>query len=124
VRRERFWKYSPDAMREAIINALVHRDWTRSVELEIVDYADRLEITSAGTMQNAMTIEKMLAGQRSARNPILVEIMRDYNYVDARGMGVRRKIVPLTKELSGKDAMFELTEDYLKVILPAAPKKR
>jgi len=49
--------------------------------------------------------------------------MRDYNYVDARGMGVRRKIVPLTKELSGKDAMFELTGDYLKVTLPATLKK-
>jgi len=34
-------------------------------------------------------------------------------------MGVRRKIVPLTKEFSGKDAQFDVTDDYVKVIIPA-----
>ncbi|OIN94230.1 MAG: hypothetical protein AUJ20_01565 [Comamonadaceae bacterium CG1_02_60_18] len=66
-----------------------------------------------------MTVEKMLQGQRSPRNPIIVEIMRDYRYVDARGMGVRRKIVPLTREFSGRDAVFDVTDDYLRVTLPA-----
>ena len=68
-----------------------------------------------------MTIEKMLAGQRSPRNPIMVEIMRDYGYVESRGMGVRRKIVPLTKQYSGKDAVFDLTDDHLRVVIPAKP---
>jgi ATP-dependent DNA helicase RecG len=36
-----------------------------------------------------------------------------------RGMGVRQKTVPLTRELAGKDALFDLTDDYLKVTLPA-----
>jgi len=35
-------------------------------------------------------------------------------------MGVRRKIVPLTREFSGRDAVFEATEDYVRVQLPAA----
>ena len=68
-----------------------------------------------------MTIEKMLAGQRSPRNPIMVEIMRDYGYVESRGMGVRRKIVPLTKQYSGIDAVFDLTDDHLRVVIPAKP---
>jgi ATP-dependent DNA helicase RecG len=71
-----------------------------------------------------MTIEKMLAGQRSPRNQIIAEIMRDYGYVDMRGMGVRRKIVPLTRDYTGKEAAFELTDDYLRVTLPARPKQR
>jgi ATP-dependent DNA helicase RecG len=45
--------------------------------------------------------------------------MRDYGYVDARGMGVRRKIVPLTRDFAGKDAGFELTDDYLRVVIPS-----
>jgi ATP-dependent DNA helicase RecG len=65
-----------------------------------------------------MTVSKMLAGQRSARNPVLVDICRDYGYVDARGMGVRRKIVPLVRQASGQDARFEATEDYVRVIMP------
>jgi ATP-dependent DNA helicase RecG len=66
-----------------------------------------------------MTIEKMLAGQRAPRNPILVEVMRDYGYVDAHGMGVRRKIVPVVREFSGQEAHFEATEDFLRVTFPA-----
>ncbi|MBU0500372.1 MAG: putative DNA binding domain-containing protein [Gammaproteobacteria bacterium] len=119
LRRESSYRYPLDAVREALLNALVHRDWTRSIEVEVVNYADRLEVTSPGALQNSMTIEKMLAGQRSPRNPIIMEIMRDYGYVDARGMGVRRKIVPLTREYAGKEAEFDLTDDYLRVVIPA-----
>lgn len=119
LRRERVYRYPLDALRETILNALVHRDWTRSLEVEVVNYANRLEVMSPGTLQNSMTIEKMLAGQRSPRNPIIVEIMRDYGYVDMRGMGVRRKIVPLTREYTGRDAQFDLTEDHLRVVIPA-----
>lgn len=119
LRRERIYRYPVDALRESILNALVHRDWTRALEVEVVNYADRLEVVSPGALQNSMTIEKMLAGQRSPRNPIIVEVMRDYGYVDMRGMGVRRKIVPLTREYTGQDARFEVTDDYLKVVIPA-----
>lgn len=121
MRRETSYRYPLDAVREALLNAFVHRDWTRSIEVEVVNYDDRLEVVSPGALQNSMTIEKMLAGQRSPRNPIIVEIMRDYGYVDMRGMGVRRKIVPLTREYAGQDAGFELTDDYLRVTIPARP---
>lgn len=119
-RRDRIWHYPPEALREAVVNALAHRDWTRASEVEVVRYADRLEVTSPGALQNTMTVEKMLAGQRSARNPLIVDVLRDYGYVDARGMGVRRKILPLVREASGADPDFEATEDQLAVILPAA----
>ena len=119
VRRDIGLRFPIQAVREAVINALVHRDWTRPLEVAVTHYADRLEITSPGSLQNAMTIEKMLAGQRTARNPIIMEVMRDYGYVEQRGMGVRRKVVPLTREHAGQDAQFEATEDYLKVVRPA-----
>lgn len=119
LRRESTYRYPFDVIREALLNAFVHRDWTRSIEVEVINYSDRLEVTSPGTLQNSMTIEKMLAGQRSPRNPIIVEVMRDYGYVDARGMGVRRKIVPLTRDYAGKDAEFVLTDDYLNLSIPA-----
>lgn len=121
LRREATYRYPFDAIREALLNALIHRDWTRSIEVEVVNYSDRLEVISPGALQNSMTVEKMLAGQRSPRNPIIVEIMRDYGYVDARGMGVRRKIVPLTRNYSGKDAEFDVTDDYVRVVIPSRP---
>ena len=64
-----------------------------------------------------MTVDKMKAGQRSPRNTIIMEVLRDYGYVDYRGMGVRTKIVPLTRQLTGKDPEFVVTDDYLKTVL-------
>lgn len=119
LRRAATARYEPAALRETVLNALVHRDWTRAVEVEVVNYADRLEVTSPGALQNSMTVEKMLAGQRSARNPVIMEVMRDYGYVEQRGMGVRRKIVPLTRDFTGRDAVFDTTDDFVRVCLPA-----
>ena len=117
MRRQRRWLYPVEALREAIVNALAHRDWTRYEEIEVARYADRLEVLSPGALQNAMTVEKMLAGQRSARNPLIVEVLRDCGYVDARGMGVRNKIIPLLLEHNGTEPDFIATEDHLRVVM-------
>jgi len=121
-RRDRFYFYPLEAVREALLNGFAHRDWTGALEITVINYSDRMEITSPGALQNSMTLEKMIAGQRSIRNPIILETLRDYGYVDMRGMGVRRKIIPLTRELTGKDAQFEATDDYLRVIIPSCRK--
>ncbi|UIF88923.1 RNA-binding domain-containing protein [Cupriavidus sp. UYPR2.512] len=118
LRRERTWHYPPDALREALVNALAHRDWTRPLEVEVVAYSNRLEVISPGALQNSMTVEKMLAGQRSPRNPLIVNVLRDYGYVDARGMGVRNKIVPLVRAAAGVAPQFDATEDHVVVSLP------
>ena len=117
MRRERRWLYPVEALREALVNAIAHRDWTRFEEIEVVRYADRLEVLSPGALQNTMTVEKMFAGQRLPRNPLIVDVLRDYGYVDARGMGVRRKIVPLLRASSGVDPQFEATEDHLRLTM-------
>lgn len=118
-RKETEWFYPLDAIREVVVNALAHRDWTRFVDIEVGIYSDRFEVVSPGTLQNSMTIEKMIAGQRSPRNAIIMEVLRDYGYVDFRGMGVRTKVIPLMKKHNHAEPIFELTEDYLKTILPA-----
>lgn len=117
MRRERQWHYPWEALREAVINALAHRDWTVAIDIEISIYSDRLEIISPGKLPNAMTITKMKAGQRSSRNPLIMDILKDYAYVDARGMGVRTKIIPLMKKFNGCEPVFDLTDDYLKTTL-------
>ena len=117
MRREKTLFYPWEAIRETVINALVHRDWTRSVDIEVTNYSDRLEIISPGKLQNSMTISKMVAGQRSPRNTLIMEILRDYGYVDSRGMGVRTKIIPLMKQFNQVDPIFESTGDHLKTVL-------
>jgi len=117
LRRETQWHYPLEAIRETLVNALAHRDWTRFVEIEVGIYGNRLEVISPGTLPNSMSVTKMMAGQRSPRNSIVMEILRDYGYVDSRGMGVRTKIVPLMRAHSGKEPEFEVTDDFLKTSL-------
>jgi ATP-dependent DNA helicase RecG len=66
-----------------------------------------------------MTVEKMLAGQRSPRNHIIMEVLRDYGYVDARGMGVRTKVIPALKS-SGAHWDVEATDDFVKTTVGKA----
>jgi ATP-dependent DNA helicase RecG len=118
-RREKKWLYPFEALRELLINALAHRDWTRFVDVEIAGYLDRLEIISPGSLPNSMTVDKMLAGQRFARNHLIVEVLRDYGYVDARGMGVRAKVVPALMA-SGVKWMVDATDDFVKTTVGKA----
>jgi ATP-dependent DNA helicase RecG len=115
--RSKYNAYPLEAIRESVLNALVHRDWTRSIEIEINIYPDRMEIVSPGALPNSMSVEKMKAGQRSPRNPIILEILRDYGYVDNRGMGVRTKIIPLMRKHNNTEPVFIATEDSLQTIL-------
>ncbi len=64
-----------------------------------------------------MTVEKMIAGRRTARNSLIMEVLRDYQYVDARGMGVRTKVIPAMKNFNKTEPLFEATEDYLKTTI-------
>lgn len=118
MRREKTWLYPWEAIRETVVNALAHRDWTRSVDIEVVNYSDRLEVVSPGRLPNTMTVGKMIAGQRSPRNNLIMEILRDYGYADSRGMGVRIKVIPSMQTHNRLDPIFEATDDYLKTVLP------
>lgn len=83
----------------------------------MIRYGDRIEITSPGALQNGMTIEKMIAGQRVPRNLLISETLRDYRYSDARGIGVRNKVIPSMRAHNGVDPEFEATEDYVRLTL-------
>lgn len=110
ARREDRRDYPEEAVREAIVNALVHRDYLLSgTDIELSVYSDRLEIVSPGRLPNGITPERMRIGCRAARNQLLKDTMRDYGYLEHMGMGVPRKIVSLMRERNGTEA--ELIED-------------
>jgi len=92
--RQERWDYPLEAVREAIVNAVVHRDYTILVtDIEITIYGDRLEVISPGRLPNTVTVDKMRAGYRASRNELVKDVLRDYRYVEATGLGVPRKIV-------------------------------
>ncbi len=98
------WDYLEEVVREAVGNALVHRDYSiAGTDVALIIYSDRLEVQSPGRLPNTVTVEGMKAGVRYARNQTLVNVMRDYGYVDARGMGVRNRILPGMRAHNGTE---------------------
>ena len=107
ARRVDRWEYPESVIREAVVNALVHRDYSiAGTDIMLSIYSDRLEIQSPGRLPNTVTPQSMKLGMRYARNQTLVNIMRDYGYVDARGMGVRNKIIPGMRTHNGTEPEF------------------
>ncbi|MBF2759133.1 MAG: putative DNA binding domain-containing protein [Ectothiorhodospiraceae bacterium AqS1] len=115
--RKGSWLYPIEAIRESIVNAFAHRDWTRCEEVEVALHPDRLEISSPGALQNTMTVKSMIAGRRSPRNTLIADTFRDYGYTEPHGMGVRKKIIPLLQEHNATMPVFEATKDHLKVVM-------
>ena len=110
ARRQEQWAYPVEAVREAIVNALVHRDYLLSgTNIEISIYANRLEVVSPGRLPNGITPERMRTGCRSTRNQLLKDVMWDYGYLEHMGMGVPRKIVKGMRESNGTEP--DLIED-------------
>lgn len=92
-----------DAVREAVVNAVVHRDYAREgTDIEVSLYRDRFEVISPGRLPNGVTVEKMKEGVvRVARNELLKEILRDYRYIEHYGMGVRNRIIDSMRRHNG-----------------------
>ena len=102
--RQERWDYPLETVREALVNAVAHRDYTITVtDIELSLYADRLEIVSPGRLPNTVTVEKMRTGCRAARNELTRDVLRDYRYVEASGLGVPRKIVAGMRAHNGTD---------------------
>ncbi len=118
--------YPPDALRESIVNALVHRDYLlTSTDIELAIYSDRLEIISPGRLPNGITPDRMRLGTRAARNQLLKDVMRDYRYLEHMGMGIPRKIVAGMRKHNGTEPdLVELDERFLVRLLAQAPKQQ
>jgi ATP-dependent DNA helicase RecG len=110
--------YPHEVVREVVVNAVVHRDYLlTSTDIELSLYADRLEVTSPGRLPNGVTVEGMRAGARAARNQLIKDVMRDYDYLEHMGMGVPRKIIAGMHAHNGTDPDFVVGEESLTVRL-------
>lgn len=119
ARRRRKRSFPLEAVREALVNAVVHRDYAREgTDIELSLYSDRLEVISPGRLPNGVTVEKVKEGVvRVARNGLLREILRDYRYVESQGMGVRRRIVEAMDHHNGTEPDLEEHDDRFVVRL-------
>jgi ATP-dependent DNA helicase RecG len=88
------WEYPREAMREALINAVIHRDYSNvGGRIRIFLFDDRIEFYSPGDLLPGVTVEKMqrLESQSKLRNPVIVEVFRDLGgFIEKMGTGIQR----------------------------------
>jgi ATP-dependent DNA helicase RecG len=116
-RRRRKKAFPIEAVRESIVNAVTHRDYTIAVtDIEVSLYSDRVEVISPGRLPNGVTVEKMKRGVvRAARNGLLKDILRDYGYMEHRALGVPELIVRAMREHNGTEP--DLIEEETRFIV-------
>lgn len=79
-----------EMLREALTNALVHRDYSISAPIRILLFDDRLEIHSPGSLPNGVTVENVRAGIHVERNPIILSLMGKLGLMTRLGTGILR----------------------------------
>lgn len=101
------------AMREIVINAIVHNDYyTNEVPPKFEIFSDRIEITSTGRLPVDMTQEEFFCGISSPRNKELMRVFRDVDLVEALGSGLKR-----IQKVYRKD-IFSFTTNYIRTTIP------
>lgn len=110
-----------EPVREALVNALIHRDYLLAhIDVELSLFDDRLEIVSPGRLPNGVTVDGMRLGVRAARNELIKDVMRDYGYLEHMGLGIPRKIIRGMLDHNGTMPEFRLGEESLAVVLSRA----
>ena len=93
-KREERWDYPMDALREIVVNMIVHRDYQSANDSTIKIYDDRIEFFNPGRLLDDLTVEKIKAGHYKShlRNKQIAHIFKELELIEKYGTGVKRVI--------------------------------
>lgn len=96
--RKELWEYPLEALREAVVNAIVHRDYTAPSNVQVEIYDDRIEIWNPGNLLPGITIEDLYKKEHKSviRNRQIAQVFYDIGYIEKYGSGTI-KIIELCK---------------------------
>lgn len=91
VYRKNRWEYPLEAIREAVMNAIIHRDYALAGnDIKIAIFDDMLEITSPGPLPDTISLEDLGTGRSDIRNRVLAPIFKDLGLIEAWGTGMQK----------------------------------
>lgn len=108
--------YPEVAVREALLNSLVHRDYSFGASTLISIYKDRIEFTTIGGLPTGVSLEDIMLGLSICRNPKLANIFYRLKLIEAYGTGMRK--ILKSYEHSGKEPEILTTDNAFKITLP------
>jgi ATP-dependent DNA helicase RecG len=92
LERHDWTQFPPGAVREALVNAVAHRDYSvRGEGVRVSLFSDRLEVYSPGRLPGHVTLENLVA-ERYSRNESLVQVLADYGLIERLGYGIDRML--------------------------------
>lgn len=92
LERQDWLQFPPGAVREALVNAVSHRDYSvRGEGIRVALFSDRLEVYSPGRLPGHVTVENIVA-ERYSRNESLVQVLADYGLIERLGYGIDRML--------------------------------
>lgn len=106
-----------EALREAIVNAVAHRDYTIRGPIRLFIFDDRIEIHTPGRPPNGVDAEAMRAGAHVVRNPWIYARLSDAGLVTRAGTGIRR-IIRLVREATGREVGIEVRDFEVLLTIP------
>ena len=108
--------YPEDALREALLNSLVHRDYSFRASTLVCVYADRIEFVSVGGLPSGIELDDIMLGLSVCRNPKLAAIFYRLQLIEAYGTGMPKIMNAYTEtELKPK---IEVSSNAFKITLP------
>jgi ATP-dependent DNA helicase RecG len=114
--REDILLYDPQALGEAVVNAVAHRDYSLSgSQIRLFLFDDRIEVRSPGRLPNSITLDNIKLGVHAERNRTIATLLTQLGYMSAIGTGIPRLIIRLSRTLSGREPEFELVGEELRV---------
>ena len=117
------YELPPDAVKEAIVNAVAHRDYTSNGSVQVMLFRNRLEVWNPGQLPYGLTVSKLLEPHKSLpANPLIADPLFWTGYVDKVGTGTE-DIVNLCKEKGLKEPEYHQEEDFRVVIWRRNPEK-
>jgi ATP-dependent DNA helicase RecG len=112
--RNEKWDYPLAALREAVVNAIVHRDYTDPGNIQIRIFDDRLELWSPGLLPKELNIKTLLVENRSIpRNRGLAKIFHDIGFIEGWGTGFQRMIEGCATNGNPKPEFKEMTGAFV-----------
>ena len=98
IRRREFPEYPPPAIREAVINAIVHADYSiGGMSISIAVFDDRVEVTNPGLLPFGLTLEAALSGVSKLRNRVIGRVFRELKLIEQWGSGMGRMMAACTE---------------------------
>lgn len=108
VRRIETPQYPLEPIREGIVNAVAHRNYTiTGSKIRLFIFSDRIEILSPGKLPNTVTIEAIRRTAHYTRNPVIYRFLEHYGYAEDVGLGVPQKIIKKMLDHNGKEPKLE-----------------